>query len=232
MAMAVDGTFDYVFDVDADLRTAHIRGRLRDPIPANVRPTRLVGHAPNLSAVEYQREAWQLYARFTLVASDPHNAAVSQAWFSVHRGLLDVLRRGDVLHLNRTFSAGLGLSILRENLLVAAAGAITGVPLGSDASARIPYDLVRQAESAFRTRDVDYQMGDQPVELTIAGQTAICHSGRRQIGPYDVFIRHGFLSGFTGTNESASIERRGVCPETTAHTSAELIECEDLEFSR
>src|SRR5262249_40057216 len=156
--------------------------------------------------------------RFTLIASDRHNASTSQVSFSVQRGLLNVLRPGDVVYISRTFCAGLGLSILREGLLIAAAGAITHVPLGSDASARIPNDLVLEAERAFATRDVTYRMSDCPLELTIAGETRICHGGRPKMGPYDVFVRHGFQRGLPGTDVSASIERRGVCPDTAAHT--------------
>jgi hypothetical protein len=229
MVIAPEGTFDYVFDVDADLRTEPIRGRLRDPIGDTECPTRLVGRTPLLSAVEYQREAWQLYARLTLVASDPENS-VTRAVFSVQRGLVRVLRRGDVLHISRTGCGGLGVSILREGLLIAAAGAITAVPLGVGASARIPHDLVRQAEHVFQSRDAEYCMAEEPLELTIAGETRILTLGRPQMGPFDVFVRHGFLEGIPGTNESASIERRGVCPDTAAHTSAELIEREGLEI--
>jgi hypothetical protein len=230
MVIAPDGTFDYVFDMNADLRTAPIRGRLRDPIGDGEWPNRLVGHAPILSAVEYQREVWQLYARFTLVASDLDTASVARAEFSVDRGLLNVLRRGDVIHISRSCCCGLGMSILREGLLIAAVGAITEVPLGLDVSARIPYDLVQQAEHVFQTRDAEYEMSERPLELSIAGETRILHSSRQRMGPFDVFVRHGFLDGMPGTDVSASLERRGVCPDTAAHTSAELFENEGLEF--
>jgi hypothetical protein len=143
-----------------------------------------------------------------------------------------VLRRGDVLHISRSGRCGLGLSILREDLLIAAAGAITKVPLGLGASARMPGDLIAQAERAFRTRDPDYRMNDRPFELSIAGETRILHTGRPQIGPFDVFVRHGFLDGLPGGDVCASIERRGVCPDTAAHTSAELLEREGLEIAR
>src|SRR5205085_6538467 len=69
MAIALEGTFDYVFDVDADLASGgRIKGRLRDPLKRGER--RLVGQAPVLEAVEYQREAWQLYARIAVAAAD------------------------------------------------------------------------------------------------------------------------------------------------------------------
>ena len=230
-----EGTFDYVFDVNADLGSgASLTGRLRETVQPSAWSRRLAGHAPLLSGVEYQREAWQLYARFTLVPSDPENASVAQASFSVERGLLRVLRPGDVLHLS--LHGGLALSILRDDSLIAAAGAITAVPLGVDVVARVPGDLIRQAESVFRTRDPDYQMHDAPFELSIAGETRLLHWGRPTMGPFDVFVRHGCRLGgkFDGGGQDAcaSIERRGVCPDTAAHTSAQLFDQEGVELVR
>lgn len=227
MAIHVAGTFAYVFDVTEPLeRARRLTGRLRESLRAGER--RLVGHAPVLEATEYQREPWQLYARITLGASD-EQATVRQVSFSVERGVVRVLQRGDVLHLGRTHSGGVGLSIIRDDYLVAAAGAITSVPLGSDIVARCPGDLAKQAEAIFRTRDPQYNLRDCPLELSIAGQTRILHAGRGVIGSYDVLVRHGFLWGLPGSDVCASIERRGVCPDTAAHTSAQLLDEEGLQ---
>ena len=116
MAIALEGTFDYVFDVDADLASGgRIKGRLRDPLKRGER--RLVGHAPVLEAVEYQREAWQLYARITLTAADRGSATVSRVSFSIERGLVRVLQRNDVIYISRTACGGVGLSIVRDQYL-------------------------------------------------------------------------------------------------------------------
>jgi hypothetical protein len=230
MVIPAEGTFDYVFDIEGDIRTSNTIGRPREPLSKADRG--VVGHAPVLTAVDYQREAWQVYARLTLTASDPRNAGVAHASFSVDRALVNTLRRGDLVYLARTNCGGLGLSVLREGALIAAAGAVTDVPLGSDNFARIPADLVRQVESVFRTRDGEYRMPESPVELSLCGETKILHSGRPQMGLFDVFVRHGFLNGVPGMDVSASIERRGVCPATAAHTSAQLLEELGLQLSR
>jgi hypothetical protein len=121
MVMSLEGTFDYTFDVFDALGVGQkLRGRPREDLLKGDR--RLVGHAPLLEASEYQRQPWQLYARITLIASDPSSALVKSVSFSVERGLVRVLRRGDVLHIRRTGCAGIGLSILRGNHLIAAAG--------------------------------------------------------------------------------------------------------------
>lgn len=231
MVMSLAGTFAYTFNVTDRIESGvRIAGRSSDPVTDG--QTRLVGYAPVLEAAEYQREPWQLYARITLSASERRHATVGWATFSVERGLVRVLRRGDQLHISRTSCAGIGLSIIRDGYLVAAAGAITDVPLGADVSARHPGDLVARAEAIFRTRDAEYDMSEHPIELTIAGVTRILHGGRPTMGPYEVFVRHGFLPGVPGTDESVSIERRRVCPDTAAHTSAQLLENVPLQMER
>lgn len=229
MAIPVEGTFDYAFDIAADPRTAPTRGRGRERPGATGK--RLVGLAPVLSAEDYQGEPWQLRARLTLTASDPEHALVRRASFPVDRGLVDVLRGGDVLSVSRTACGGLGLSVVRGDRLIAAAGSIVSVPLGSDVTARIPLDLIRDAERILRGRDPRYQLCDHPIELTIAGETQILHRGRPRMGPFDVLVVHGFLPGVPGTDMRVSIERCGACPDTAAHTTAQLFEEEGLQFA-
>ena len=228
MTISIEGTFDYAFDISADLRTARTKGRQSER--ARAAGKRLVGHAPILSAEDYQREPWQLRTRLTLTASDRGNALVREASFSVDRELVNMLRPGDELYLARTACGGLGLSVLRKGLLIAAAGSIVDVPLGSDVTARIPLDLIRSAEQSLRSRDPQYELSDYPVELTIAGETRILHRGRPRMGPYDVLVEHGFLPGMPGDDMRASIERRGVCPDTAAHTTAQLFEEQGLQL--
>jgi hypothetical protein len=229
MAISVEGTFHYVFEIQDDLRTAQTTGRVCDVVKHGTK--RLIGHAPALSAVEYQREPWQLYARLTLRASDPEKALTSHASFSIDRALVSALRSGDAFYLARTGCGGLGLSIMRGETLVAAAGALASLPLGPKVSVRTPVDLVQQAERVFRQRDSRYSMSDCPVEISIDGETRILHQGRPRMGDYDVIVRHGFLPGLAGTDFSVSIERRGTCPHTAAHTTAQLFEEEGLQLS-
>jgi hypothetical protein len=222
MVMDISGTFDYTFVVPDGSRsgTRRIEGTSREP--SDTEQKRLIGHAPLLVTEEYQREAWQLYSRITLIPRD-RQATVQSFSFSVDRALITMLREGDVLHISRTPCAGLGLSVLRHGQLVAAAGAICFVPLGPDVSIRTPVDLVRQAERIFQTRDPEYQLLHSPVELRIGNVTRIIDGGRPTIGPYEILVRHGFITGLPGTDACVSIERIRVCPDTAAHHSAELM---------
>ena len=229
MSISREGTCHYEFEIRGDLLNGGgLTGRLAEPVSGGAK--RLVGHAPMLTAVEYQREAWQLYARVTLTATDRAQALVGQASFSVDRRFVRMLRDGDMFYMSRTSCGGVGLSVLRQDELIGAAGAITHVPLGRGQSVKIPLDLIEQAESAFRTRDPRYRMREHPIEISLAGETRITDGGRPTIGPYDVFIRHGFLSGSPGTDVCLSIERKGACSDTAAHTSAQLLDEEGIDL--
>ena len=229
--MARSGTFDYVFHVPDGPRsgTRTLKGTVREPDDPG---DRLLGNAPTLEAVEYQREAWQLYSRLTLSASGLRRLSVGSFSFSVDRALIKTLRAGDVVHISRTYVAGIGFSILRGEELVAAVGAITDVPLGKDLTARHPGDLIEQVEEIFRTRDPEYKMRERPLELSSAGETRIVHRGGTRVGPYDAFVLQGFTLGHPGMDELASVERRGVAPETAALTTAQLFRTEPMELTR
>jgi hypothetical protein len=130
MVMATCGTFDYRFVVpDGSFGgKRQMQGMLRKPIEGD--QERLLGHTPLLQTVEYYREKWQLLCRITLTATEKTHARASSFSFNVDRELIAMLRGNDVLYISRTHCAGLGLSVLRDGELVAAAGAVMHVPLG------------------------------------------------------------------------------------------------------
>ena len=130
--ISTSGTFDYTFVVPAGPRTGarQMRGFLREPPGPD--PERLLGHIPILEAVEYQREAWQVYSRITLTPGEAQYAIAKSLSFSVDRELFAMLRENDWLHISRTPRGGLGLSVIRGGNLIAGAGAVSYVPLGPD----------------------------------------------------------------------------------------------------
>ena len=224
MVMATCGTFDYTFVVpDASFGgKREMPGMLRAPIEGD--QDRLLGHTPLLETAEYYREKWQLLCRVTLTATEKTHAKASSFLFDVDRELIAMLRGNDVVHISRTHCAGLGLSVLRDGELVAAAGAVKHVPLGPTVSVHYPYELVAQAEAIFRARDPEYDMHNYPVELRVGDMTRILQQGRPTIGEYEILVRHGPIGGIPGIDECVSIERRQVCPSTAAHNSAQLME--------
>jgi hypothetical protein len=230
MVMHPSGIFDYVFTVPEGPKSysRHMMGVLRYRTDLG---DCLVGQAPTLETADDQRQPWQLFSRVTLAASDKRNARVASVWFTVDRELIAVLRGGDSVNISRTGCGGVGVSIIRNRQLVAAVGAIANVPLGANVTASLPWGLLQKAEAIFRTRDPNYTMPECPLEITVSGSTRILSAGRPTIGEYEVFVRHGFIVGTPGTDECVSISRRGVCPDTAAHTSAQLIDAEGLTIT-
>lgn len=222
--MPASATFDYAFVVPDGPKSGSrkMQGALRHPLKWYEQ--RFVGRHPILEAVEYQKEAWQLYSRITLTPGGWGRAGATSFTLSVDRGLMVMLRPADVVHISRTHAGGVGLSVLREDRLVAAAGAITHVPLGVDVTVGHPVDLIGQAAAVFRARDPQYRISDNPIEIRVGNVTRLLSIGGATLGDYDIRVHHGCVLGYPGRDECVSVERQGWCPDLAAHTSAELID--------
>ena len=137
-----------------------------------------------------------------------------------------MLRPRDVLHLYG--GPMVGLSIIRDHQLIAAAGsggALSYIPTGEGVHIRVPGDLISKSEAIFRVRDPEYTLIERPVEITIGGETRIMRWGRPKMGPFEVFV----VPSGRDRYPRVSLERMGVCPETAAHTSAELLDREPYQ---
>ena len=182
------------------------------------------GLTPNPGWVRGEWRPEVLRSRLTLRASKGKASSASEASFHVDRGITSRLQEGDVLTFVFTGCARRGLSVLRDGRLVVAVGAVTQVDLGTTVQARIPRDVITQAESRFRALDPTFELREWPVELTIAGRKALLPGGSCAFEDYDVSVLHGFLRGTPGNNECVAIAARGLCPATAAEASARLID--------
>lgn len=169
-------------------------------------------------------------SRFTLTASGRRNSSVSSASFYVDRRLTHAFEPGDTLYMVRTHSAGLGLSLLRNDRLVFAVGAISSVPLGNEVRGGIPHDLVQQAVTIFQKRDPNFQFRELPVEISVDERLQIIFRGRNHLGNYDIWVEHGYFPGTPGVHECASISLNGACGFGAASASAQLLEGGELEM--
>jgi hypothetical protein len=177
----------------------------------------LLGAAPALTWAEHTPEPWKLYARVTLTASD----GAEGISFVIERGVLMMLRSGDDMHV--AASPALALSVVRGGFLIAAAGAaatLSRMPLGRDVAIRFADPAVVRPEIApgARYRPEDFPI--RPVEISIAGARRAMWHGRPTMGAYDVFVTRGIHGG----EPRISIEMATVCPQTSAHTSAQLMD--------
>jgi hypothetical protein len=219
------GTFDYLVIVP-EARSARSEGgfecraETRSPVVrtgSNLEDSRLVGISPQVRVTDAGppsdpglRPPWSLRkrSRITLVATAQDQASVGEASFYIDKTLTDCAKGGDQMYLLRDGGCGLGFSLIRRGKLVAAAGALIGVPLGNCVEVRIPQDLISTVESVFQKRDPDFEFLEQPVEIKIEGlrerygqslspppnpltDAFISFGGIAIIGDYRVIVRHG-----------------------------------------
>jgi hypothetical protein len=90
-------------------------------------------------------------------------------------------------------------------------GAVGAVPLGSEISVKIPYELLEKAEAILRQRDPEFELDHHPIEICIGDRPKILYCGHLQMGGYHVWVDHGFLLGMPGTAESVSITLDEAC---------------------
>jgi hypothetical protein len=221
MTIPLAGTFEYVGVVPANPRESLSPWplQLREPVEHTGNPlsnNRMLGYSPTLQITDgglAPGEAPRLEirrSRLTLTASGRRNAQLAAASFYVDRELTRAFNPGDTLHLARTHCCGLGLSLFRNGRLVLAVGAISAVPRGDNIQLSSPHDLIQQMNSLFQQRDPTFELNEYPLEISVDGQVRILFRGLRQCGDYNVWVLHGFVPGFPGTNESVAISLRGV----------------------
>jgi hypothetical protein len=133
---------------------------------------------------------------------------------------------------------------------VAAAGALTVVPLGNGVEVRLPRDLISTAESVFQERDPEFEFIEQPVEVKIEGlrerygqclsrpenpltDAFISFGGIAIIGDYRVIVRHGCFNIEDGLRESVSICDKQMLTHAAGEFAAMLLDGpEPLSMSR
>jgi hypothetical protein len=234
--MVILGTFDYVVQVPDPPE------RLNRPWPVRHHShgsggdgaspgffSRLLG-TPNLRIIDagptpkagWYRGRWLPDVQRALITIS------SRTSFYVAMDFVRSLRCGDSLYLALTPCAGMGLSVIRDETLVAAAGAVTAVPLGRDLVVRHPEELRLAVEALFEEVDPDYQPPDMPIEIQFEGQRHLVYRGTRDLGPYRIYMIHGFLSGMPGTDECLAISRSGFS-ETATNSTAQLLGGGDFE---
>jgi hypothetical protein len=147
--------------------------------------------------------------------------------FCIDRALTRMLRADDEVHVSRTATGGIGLSVLRAGELVGAVGAVTSVPLGEEVVVGCAGDLVEEAASVMRKRDPNYRVLEYPVEVRIGGETRLLHRARIHLGRYEILVVHGFLPGMPGTAECLAISLIGVCADCAASLTAPLLDAGD-----
>ena len=172
-------------------------------------------------------------ARITLLAAGRTGATVASASFHLDMGLISSLQPADTVHLVRTGSGGLAISVIRGETLAAAAGAITAVPLGNDLVATYP-EVMEAVEALLREADptIDWfggPLSEVPIEIGYRDQRRIRCRANLELGPYRVFMVHGLYPGIPGTDACVAISRVGAGPEIATISCAQLLDDGEIE---
>ncbi len=237
MAISPSGRFRYVVVVpdgapDSSRDWPVTSFDAREPVGNHNADERLVGLTPTLRITNAgltpnpsPARPRVLRSRLTLTARTSHLAAVAGASFCVDKAIVGTLQPGDHLHMVRTGCGGLGVSVVRDDRLVAAAGAVTHLPLGNDVHARIPYDLVDEASAVFAKRDPGFHLPEYPVEFQVGEQVHIRPSSGAYgtMMPYRLVFFHGYREGIPGQDECAAIWHPDRCPDVAASATAQLL---------
>jgi hypothetical protein len=168
-----------------------------------------------------------LLSRLTLRAGSRDRATASAFSFCIDQAFTRSWRGGDVVHIART-GCGLGLSVLRDDRLLSAIGAVTAVPHGEQVAVRFAEEAIREATAAFRRVDPQFTFRELPIEIQIGSERRVLYGGSSSIGNYDVYVDHGFYAGLPGRSECVALSLSGSWPHTAASCSALLLEYRDL----
>jgi len=156
----------------------------------NTNIDRLVGHNPTL---RFWRD------RLVLVAGGHLHSRLRNFSFAIGDAVSLSARPGDQLYVVRTGCGGIGISLLRENRLVLAIGAVTAVPLG------INVDIVISPKGGTL---FDKSPADPRLDFNVDGETMVLSErGLTRIGDYQIYIEHSWEDGIPGINECVSISR-------------------------
>ncbi len=180
MVMLISGTFDYVAEIPVDWENSggSCEARLTYLVKLSGRKLqdhRLVGHTPHMQIEDagptpnpgWDRGVWLpniLRSRIKLTAPSRHLASVASASFFVDTQVMSARQPGDLIHLSRSSSADLAISLIRGETLLMAAGDVTQVPLGKDLEARFPMKLTQALEGVFDPFEAADVLPEIPVE--------------------------------------------------------------------
>ena len=120
----------------------------------------------------------------------------------VDRRIISLLQPGDVLNVAKTRGAGCGLSVLRDDELVVAAGAVLAVPLGPGVKVRLAPEIAKEAEAVFQRHDPQFILRVRPIEVFVNDAMRLLQlRSIADMGRYHVRV----LREYNGWNDDACL---------------------------
>lgn len=175
-----------------------------------LRDNRLVGLTPTLRIVG---------GDLVLEAPSQFRSQIRSATFQLAESLIADFQGGDLFWLVRTVTADIGVSLLRDNRLIVAAGAVTITPLGDSVSVLSgpEFDVSRRVREAWPRTDTW-------VDVAVRGEGQRLRRGEQaRIRDYTLSVVRCHEYGLPGTCESLAISVEGLCPHEPAMLSAQLL---------
>ncbi len=231
------GTFLYKLALRGGEAPWRLVASLQNPILStgdDLIDARLVGHSP---AVDIWGD------RITLIAGRRELAVAAAAFITIDPDITRNFQGGDVLRLVRTGSAGLGASVVRDERLVLAVGAVAALPLGDNVQIVSVGDEADSTSASFTSELTIDELFDREatekrnaamsvflerelrIRLTLSGEDYLLGSGDRlKIGAYDVLVDRGFTTGVPGTDECLAVSMEEEFPMEAAIRWARLLD--------
>jgi hypothetical protein len=136
--------------------------------------------------------------RLVVIASEKNKSSVRNVSFPIGDAVRQTAQPGDQLYLVRTGCGGIGLSLIREEKLVLATGAIGRVPLGED----IQFVRSDDDNDIFSHNYVK----DRPLELRVKGERLILQERDvLEAEGYHIYVERCWKDGMPGTDECVSL---------------------------
>lgn len=195
---------------------------------------RLVGHSP---AVDIWGD------RIGLIARHRRLASAAAAFLTIDPNITRHLQGGDLLWLVRTGAAGLGASVVRNERLVLAVGAVTALPLGGNVQIVSVREKTDPPPASFTshpgfedlftgepreetdTPTISFDEIECRIRLTVSGQEYLLGLGdASKAGPYDVLVERGFITGIPGFDACVAVSIEEAFPMEAAVRWARLLD--------
>jgi hypothetical protein len=133
--------------------------------------------------------------RLVVIASQKDNSSARNVSFPIGDAVKQIAQPGDQLYLVRTGSGGIGLSLVRQENLILATGAVSRVPLGADIQTIPATDIDPLNFAIYR-----------PLELSVKGERLTLRPREiLETGGYHIYVERCWEYGIPGTDECVSL---------------------------
>jgi hypothetical protein len=180
------GTFEYAAEFTKE-GFSHSDIVLEGIDQSGTKEMRLVGLKPRI-------RFWN--DRLVVIASQRDKSSARNVSFPIGDAVRQIAQPGDQLYLVRTGRGGIGLSLIRQEKLILATGAIGRVPLGKDIQVVYSDDDIDPEDFGIKS----------PLELRVKGERLILRERDvLEAEGYHIYVERCWEDDIPGTDECVSL---------------------------